>query len=392
MTRLLLARSVAVTTATVVLSLLAVDTAAARPVEGDGAAVSHLRLAAPSAPATPAQAVAQAVSTATSVRSGLVCELVRGLRMCSHGDDAHLTDAPTPRSNGGDASSTSSTRIGCYKSGPRVQAVYARPVTSADRYTASLQSFRGWAGAMEQAVDDSAHKTKGARHVRFVSTPSGSSCVLSVLHVALPPQAFASFSATVSALQDKGLDDAGVKYLVWSEGSGYCGIATAYDDAKPTSDNLNNGAFPSYARIDRKCWGRAETHELMHMLGAVQLGAPHATGGHHCRDGSDVMCYDDGTKGSTQTAACPASHARLLDCRSDDYFSTNPPARSWLATHWNTANSAFLARDWTDPAPTATASASPAPKASPAADPESDPQEPRPLLPVPVPTLGLVRS
>ena len=391
MPRLLTTRRQALAAASAAFGLLAVAAAGsahARLVEGDTSG-ARVRVAAPAAPAVGTKPARAAVA---AVKSEVVCTLVRRLRMCTHGDDAQL--ARTPRGQAGSTASTSSTRIGCYSRGPRVQAVYARPATAADRYSASLPSFRGWAGAMEKVVDNSAHKTGGARHVRFVSAPSGSSCVLAVLNVALPPQAFGSFSATISALQDRGLDDAGVKYLVWADAKGYCGIATAYEDDKPTADNLNNGTFPSYARIDRPCWGKAETHELMHMLGAVQPGAPHATAGHHCRDGSDVMCYADGTAGSRQMAVCPTSHANLLDCRSDDYFSTAPRAGSWLATHWNTANSAFLARDWTDPAPAAPPSPSPAPAASaqPEAETEPDPEDPKdpqPLLPLP--TLPVVR-
>lgn len=376
--------------------------ALARPVAGlDAGTAASSATAAPAAAAAAAAAARPAAVTQLrrAVAGSVVCDLVRGLRVCSHGDDAQLQGGTTAAGEGDSAASTASTRIGCYTRGPRVQTVYARPATEPDRYAATLRSFQGWAGAVEKAVDDSARKTRGARHVRFASVPDGESCSLSVLRVTLPGKAFGSFSATISALQDLGLDEPDVKYLVWTDAKGYCGVASAYQDDVAGQDNLNNGRYPSYARIDRSCWGRAETHELMHMLGAVQQGAPHATRGMHCRDGSDVMCYADGTAGSTQTAVCPTTQSRLLDCRGDDYFSTAPASGSWLATHWNTASSAFLARGWTDPAPSQPAPATaPAPSAAPAAQPSptaSASPSPSPtsgprggsLLPLPLPTL-----
>ena len=385
--------------------------ASARALVADDAP-ARLPAAAPLAALTDAPRAAVA-ATRSTVAASLVCEVADGLRLCTHGDDAHLAGATTAR-GGSDApaASTTSTRIGCYRSGPRVQAVYARPVGAPDRYAELLPRFRGWAGAVEKAVDDSAHKTKGARHVRFASVPSGDTCTLAVRRVSLPVKAFATFAATVSALRDLGLDDVGEKYLVWADTNGLCGVASAYQDESPGADNLNNGRFPTYARVDRACWGRAEAHELMHMLGAVQRGAPHATQGMHCNDGSDVMCYDDGTRGSTQKQVCASSQARLLDCRGDDYFSTSPAAGSWLATHWNTASSAFLARGWTDPAPprpaaqadTEAPAARPSPSPSPSTAGSTGQPSPRPtptpsssapagLLPLPVvlPTLAVLR-
>ncbi len=342
-------------------------------------------LAVPAAAATPATTK---VARLTAPAAQVACSLVGDVPVCSHGDDARLR----PQSSAGEGTrqqaSTSSTRIGCYgngRSGPRVQAVYARPIGSADRLPSMRASFRGWAGALDKAVDDSAHQTRGARHVRFVTTPTSGGCELDIVAVTLPPSAFTSFNATVSALQQRGMDATGMKYLVWSDVSKLCGMASSYADSSPGANNANNGLYPTYARVDRACWGYAETHELTHMLGGVQADAPRATAGFHCRDGSDVMCYDDGTAGSQQVSACPAAQARLLDCRHDDYFSTAPVKGSWLASHWNVAMSSFLSASWSSPEP------APAPAPAPAEPSTSAPEDgggepapsptPTPLLP-----------
>ncbi|MFP5318605.1 MAG: DUF4214 domain-containing protein, partial [Acidimicrobiia bacterium] len=97
-----------------------------------------------------------------------------------------------------------------------------------------------------------------------------------------------------------------------------------------------------------------EAHELLHTLGSVQPGAPNATPGGHCTDEYDRMCYADAQGVSTRLVCPTTASENLLDCNNDDYFSTSPPAGSWLATHWNTANSAFLASAWTAPPPPTT--------------------------------------
>lgn len=237
-------------------------------------------------------------------------------------------------------------------------------------------------------------RTGGRRHVRFATTP-GTSCQLTVLNVVLPDSAFGSFRATIDALEVRGFNAPASKYLVWADAVGVCGMATTYADDSPGPDNLNNSGYPAYGRIDRRCWGKVETHELVHMLGGVQRSARNATAGFHCSDGHDVMCYDDGTAGSTQKSVCAREWAQLLDCRSDDYFSVAPPTGSYLATHWNTARSSFLAAASTEAAPPSPRPASPAPSASPTPTPAPlmpDVELPPlpslpPVLPSPLPAL-----
>ena len=126
-------------------------------------------------------------------------------------------------------------------------------------------------------------------------------------------------------------------------------------------------------------WPEGFLHEMTHNLGAVQWGAPHSTqprGGSapnygHCWQGADVMCYveDAGAAHAMQIdcAGLPGAIPQNYDCGRDDYFNPAPAPGSYLATHWNTYDSAFLApcgeiapacgggANWVPQAPAATA-------------------------------------
>jgi hypothetical protein len=179
-----------------------------------------------------------------------------------------------------------------------------------DRYESVVASLREWMAEADQTVWTSAGQTGGGRRIA------------------------------------QGFTRTDRKYLVWVDAAvGICGLGEVYGDTRPGQENRNNRG-PSYARVDAPCWQYAELHEIFHNLGAVQPDARHPSANWHCTDEADVMCYaDDGAGPVVMTTICIPEHEALLDCGDGDYFSTNPPAGNYLATHWNTANSSFLQND-----------------------------------------------
>jgi hypothetical protein len=312
--------------------------------------------------------------------------LPRGRLGCTHGPDAAPPglDARRERSlaelagatavAGGEAGPVAGA-VRCIAdgvSGNRVQAVYAYPASGADNYEEIAPFIRLWSGVVDSVFNDSAAETGGVRHVRFVTDPG---CTLNVAKVALSPAGVTSLSGTAADLAAQGLDRPDRTYLVWVDAYRFCGLATVKPDDRPSADNANNGdGRPGpVARIDRGCWGAVnpsiEAHELVHLLGGVQPSAPNANDNFHCTDDAEVLCYDDDGeldglvwahgRQVPLRSVCGRAHERLLDCRHDDYFHTDPPAGSYLARHWNVADSSFLsaegppaARDLKAPRPT----------------------------------------
>lgn len=289
---------------------------------------------------------------------------------CSHGPDpaprginVHSFRSVSDLASGSSTSSSSSSVqcIGDGTSGPRVQAAYVVASDVTDRYATIAPLIQSWAGEMDGALNQSAAETGGQSHIRFVTNPD---CSLNVAHVVLSSTGDDDFANTITELRAQGLNHTDRKYLLWVDATVYCGIAQVTGSDIPNASNpANTGPF--YARVDSGCWGRSdhlsELHELMHTLGAVEPSAPHATANYHCTDEYDVMCYSDAV-GVTLTYPCASSHEWLLDCNHDDYFNTSPPSGSYLATHWNVANSVFL--QTTDPSsssPSPTVSSTPSP-------------------------------
>ncbi|GAB3856845.1 hypothetical protein GCM10028801_14500 [Nocardioides maradonensis] len=234
-------------------------------------------------------------------------------------------------------------------SGYRIQAMYVVEAGRANRFAALQSSFQLWAAGVDDVMNRSAALTGGVRHLRYVTEPGSGGCVAKVLNVTVPSGALASFNATISAIQALGYTDPTRKYLMWTDATSQCGIATLYPGDGAGQDNPNNGYYPQYARIDSGCWGfgdgatqhSVEAHELMHMLGGVQNTAPHSTHAGHCWDESDTMCYADGGT-HTMVQVCTPEHEYFYDCNSDDYFTTYADPGSYLDGHWDAADSRFL--------------------------------------------------
>lgn len=225
-------------------------------------------------------------------------------------------------------------------SGYRTEVLYVRASDRPDRFEQYRESFVQWAFEADGIYRTSAAATGGDRRIRYVTDQT---CAPKVSTAVLSPEGDDSLGNTIIELQQLGFDRQDRVYLLFVDASVYCGVATARSDDRPGQGNRNNSG-QSYARVDAFCWsGHIAAHEHMHTLGGVQFSAPNSSKGFHCVDEWDLMCYSDEPQFPQTRIDCPdASFDRLFDCNQDDYFSTDPPPGSYLADHWNTADSQFL--------------------------------------------------
>jgi hypothetical protein len=257
---------------------------------------------------------------------------------------------------------------------PRVKVVYAYAADRPDRFT-------GWVHALQAdvAIADRFLSAQGGgtKAIRFdMGTRCGAEYA-DIQVVPLPgPRAnyVDSFSAIVAAIRSA-VPDAGAPLDTVILADGMSGSTSEYGLAqtimgssgeRPDAGNPHNrgglnavlfsrdgAAAPGVTR--RGWWPEGFLHEITHTLGAVQWDAPHSTqppGGTspqygHCWQGADVMCYveDDGAAHAMRTdcAASSGAIATSYDCGRDDYFNPDPEPGSYLATHWNDYDSAFMA-------------------------------------------------
>ena len=118
------------------------------------------------------------------------------------------------------------------------------------------------------------------------------SCVPSVRDVTLTPTGDDSLTNTQTDLAALGYNRTDRKYMVFVDANVYCGIGSFRDDDPPGAGQPQQRR-PVVRPHRHRLLGRPSVaaHELMHNLGGVQLSAPHSSGGWHCIDEYDRMCY-----------------------------------------------------------------------------------------------------
>ncbi len=274
---------------------------------------------------------------------GLTKVSVDGVDFCTHGEDPQLFgagaegDAPAESA----ARSSASTRALCVgngESGPRVQFVYVHHNNGADRLGELLPTFRRLAAEMDNIVDQSARKTGGSLRIRYVTN---NQCQVDIDSLSVPANATDGFGSLIQRMREAGYNRLDRKYLMLVDASVYCGVGSFYGgDRKNTTAHDRTG----YARVDKPCWDAGTMiHELSHTLGGVQYSAPHTSRGAHCIDEWDVMCYRDEPHRPKMKILCEDGGGEFrLDCHDDDYFAAQPAPGSYLANHWNMADSMYF--------------------------------------------------
>lgn len=276
--------------------------------------------------------------------------------LCTLGNEVILAGATSDRTVGPVQARQGRTRsvvcVGDGASGNRFEVLYMFDQARGSRLEQYRDSFYLWIADADRLFDRSAQLDGGRRQLRFVTDGR---CLPVIRSVGVAQSELRNFAASILAAQTRGYAQPGKNYLILADAEVYCGIGTVFDDSSKESSNRNNvgGAF---SRVDSGCWnGEVIAHELMHNLGAVQLDAPHSSGGWHCTDENDLMCYSDQGAGlppmrNVCTDGAWADRS-WFDCNNDDYFALSPNPNSYVSNHWNTADSSFLANlELVDPA------------------------------------------
>jgi len=251
----------------------------------------------------------------------------------------------------------------------QIKVVYAYALGAADKSAQWRDALQANVSRIEQFLT---LQTGGRRALRFdMGTECGPQYV--DIQVVELPQAQAYYLDDFYAVADDvraaiGDDSRDVFVLADNLTAGGYGVYGT-GEVMPDEDRPDAGNAHNFGQLTAIMWTLLNTvpnptvwqptvmlHEITHNLGAVQWSAPHTThppgdmtGTYaHCWDGEDVMCYEDGDDmvHPYVPTVCPLGDGPIpqtYDCGRDDYFNPDPAPGSYLATHWNVYNSAFMA-------------------------------------------------
>lgn len=208
--------------------------------------------------------------------------------------------------------------------------IYAYPSNVANNYNGMVATIRTYFQQAQDKLNAEAMQFGVSASYKMACDADGR---VTVRSVRLPTASnYSSFSTIVSDLQAQGYNSSSAKYWIWWDSRlGPCGQGDIKNDDRASAGNANN-VGPSYG-INYGC--NAMMHENGHNLGAVQHTAPNASGGHHCIDEYDVMCYSDSPNYPTMVYRC--TDREHFDCNNNDYFHPNPSSNNYLYNHWNLA-------------------------------------------------------
>lgn len=285
--------------------------------------------------------------------------------LCTHGADAAPTAIDIRRAEAAvrdpsaPAPCVKTTTETNYTGGQRIRVLYGVP---SDRVPSSAD--RALIPRWLAQASDALRASGGSQEYRFYCT--GSPATVAVPSVVLDPigaDGLYTFEDLAASLSRLGFTNANMDYAVFVDQLGgaypYAGQGSSEFDTQPEPalNTNNDGSIGKLALIkldpgSGDYGALAFMHEVGHNLGAVQLNAPHSSGGAHCFDEYDTMCYYDGgsyfTDGGQIQYLCPTevNPTSIWDCGKDDYYNATQvvvnTGGSYLEANWNLARSSWL--------------------------------------------------
>jgi hypothetical protein len=287
-------------------------------------------------------------------------QLADGSFTYTHGPDPvghtdHDDDAPAVNGFTGNLGTVSARNPVCASANPHgnfgIRAIIALP--SDGSQTITVAAFRSMLTQIDGAIYKSAVESGAANGADLVFDCDSTGAIQVDVQRLAHTTAASSFATITGDLRNLGYTSTGRNYAVFFTAtmSGAGGQGSLNADSSNSAANTNNtgGRFAIDYGINA-----AETmmHEIGHNLGAVQPGAPYATGSStatsagnwgHCWEGQDVMCYNDGGSSDPGYISWVCSDFDHFDCGHDDYFDAvigagqGGSSTGWLANHFNIA-------------------------------------------------------